>query len=85
MTTSTWAALVAAEPDFAARVQWIFDLRRHKTLATLRRDGSPRISGIELEFVDGEVVRRMMSGSVKAADLSPDPPAGRRRLGCGAR
>jgi hypothetical protein len=34
----------------------VFDLRRHKTLATLRQDGSPRISGIELEFVDGDVV-----------------------------
>jgi len=66
-TTGTWAALVAAEPDFAARVQRVFDLRRHKTLATLRRDGSPRISGIELAFVDGNVVMGMMPGSVKAA------------------
>jgi hypothetical protein len=50
----------------------VFDLRRHKTLATLRRDGSPRISGIEVEFVDGEVVMGMMPGSVKAADLRRD-------------
>jgi hypothetical protein len=72
-TTSTWAALVAAEPDFAARVQRVFDLRRHKTLATLHRDGSPRVSGIELAFVDGNAVMGMMPGSVKAADLRRDP------------
>lgn len=72
LTTSTWAAVVAAEPDFAGRVRRVFDLRRHKTLATLRRDGSPRISGIELEFVDGDVVMGMMSGSVKAADVRRD-------------
>jgi hypothetical protein len=69
----TWAALVAAEPDFASRVQRVFDLRRHKTLATIRNDGSPRISGIEIEFVNGDVVMGMMSGSVKAADLRRDP------------
>ena len=51
----------------------MFDLRRHKTLATIRRDGSPRISGIELEFVDGHVVMGMMPGSVKGADLRRDP------------
>jgi hypothetical protein len=27
---------------------------KHKTLATLRADGSPRISGIEVEFTNGE-------------------------------
>jgi hypothetical protein len=70
---STWAALVAAEPDFARRVRQVFDLRRHKTLATIRRDGAPRISGIEIEFVNGDVVMGMMSGSVKAADLRRDP------------
>jgi hypothetical protein len=69
----TWAGLVAAEPDFARRVRQVFDLRRHKTLATIRRDGSPRISGIELEFVDGDLVMGMMPGSVKAADLRRDP------------
>ncbi len=73
MTTSSWSALVAAEPDFAARVQRVFDLRRHKTLATIRRGGAPRISGIELEFVDGDLVMGMMPGSVKAADLRRDP------------
>jgi pyridoxamine 5'-phosphate oxidase-like protein len=70
---TSWAAVAAAEPEFADRVRRLFDARRHKVLATLRRDGSPRISGIEAEFVDGELVMGMMSGSVKAKDLMRDP------------
>lgn len=70
---SSWAALEAAEPEFANRVRRIFDAHRHKVLATLRRDGSPRVSGIEVEFADGEVLMGMMAGSVKALDLLRDP------------
>ncbi len=44
-----------AEPEFAERVRRLFDAGRHKTIATLRADGSPRISGIECEFTDGEL------------------------------
>jgi Pyridoxamine 5'-phosphate oxidase len=69
----SWSAVVAAEPEFAARVRRLFGVRRHKTLATLRRDGSPRISGIEAQFADGEVWLGMMPGSLKAADLRRDP------------
>jgi hypothetical protein len=68
----SWRELVAAEPAFAARVQQIFDGRRHKTLATLRKDGAPRISGIEAEFADGEVWIGMMPGSIKLQDLRRD-------------
>lgn len=50
----------------------MFEVRKHKTLATLRRDGSPRISGIETKFEDGELWLGMMPGSVKAADLRRD-------------
>ena len=42
-------------------------------MATLRRDGSPRISGIECEFEDGELWFGSMSGAVKARDLQRDP------------
>lgn len=68
-----WKALVAAEPAFAKRVQAIFDLRKHKALATLRADGSPRISGIEAEFGEGEVWVGMMPDSMKLRDLQRDP------------
>jgi hypothetical protein len=54
-------------------VRKIMGTHRHKTLATLRRDGSPRISGIEAEFRDGEVWLGSMTGAVKALDLRRDP------------
>jgi hypothetical protein len=68
-----WSVLVQAEPDFAARVQRLFDAGRHKTIATVRADGSPRISGIECEFVDGELRFGSMTGARKGADLERDP------------
>ncbi len=49
------------------------DAGRHKTIATLRADGSPRISGIECEFEHGELRFGSMSASRKGADLGRDP------------
>ena len=83
---SSWAEIEAAEPDFAKKVRDVFDAHKHKTMATLRRDGSPRISGIEMEFSNREVFVGMMPASVKFGDLqrdarvafhsaSEDPPA----------
>jgi hypothetical protein len=69
----TWAEFVAAEPELAAQVTERFSIRRHKTLATIRRDGSPRISGIETEFVDGELFLGMMPDSRKLLDLRRNP------------
>lgn len=68
-----WSAIERAEPEFAARVRGSFEAGRHKTIATLRADGSPRISGIECEFVDGDVRFGSMSGARKVADLERDP------------
>ncbi len=70
---ASWAEFAAAEPAFAARVQERFQIRKHKTLATLRKDGSPRISGIEADFIDGELYLGMMPGSAKLGDLVRDP------------
>jgi hypothetical protein len=69
----TWSSIEQAEPDFARRVRQLFDAGRHKTIATLRADGSPRISGIECEFVDGELRFGSMDGARKGADLHRDP------------
>lgn len=69
----TWAAFERAEPELAERVQRLFDAGRHKTIATLRVDGSPRISGIECEFVDGDLRFGSMTGARKGADLRRDP------------
>ena len=62
-----------AEPEFARRARALFDAGRHKTMATVRADGSPRISGIECEFADGELRFGSMSGARKGADLARDP------------
>ncbi|MFM2078873.1 MAG: hypothetical protein RJA49_2763 [Actinomycetota bacterium] len=69
----TWKAIEQAEPAFAARVRQLFDSGRHKTIATLHADGSPRISGIECEFADGELRFGSMPSSRKGADLGRDP------------
>lgn len=68
-----WSAIEQAEPKFAARVRELFEAGRHKTMATLRKDGSPRISGIECEFVDGDVRFGSMTAARKGADLARDP------------
>jgi hypothetical protein len=70
---SRWADVVDEAPAFAAAVQRIFDSHRHKTLATLRSDGSPRLSGIECEFVDGELRFGSMPDARKGDDLRRDP------------
>ena len=68
-----WQSVVDADPVFAAGVQRRFDAQKHKLLATLRADGSPRLSGIEATFRDGDLWLGMMPGSAKAADLRRDP------------
>ena len=70
---ASWQELTQDAPEFAARVQARFDAGTNKTLATLRRDGSPRISATELAFADGQVSLGMMPRSVKLADVRRDP------------
>jgi len=70
---TAWADVLRAEPEFAARVQALFDAHKHKTIATLRADGAPRISGIEVVFEGGELMFGSMPGARKGADLRRDP------------
>lgn len=70
---ATWDEVTTAAPDLADAVRQRFDANKHKTLATLRGDGSPRISGIEASFRDGELWLGMMPDSRKARDLQRDP------------
>jgi hypothetical protein len=70
---ATWKDVENAAPEFAARVREIFEAHKHKTIATLRADGSPRISGIEAEFADGELTFGSMPGARKGVDLRRDP------------
>jgi len=70
---ATWQEFEQAAPEFAQRVRSLLDAHRHKTIATLRADGSPRISGIEAAFEGGELVFGSMPNSRKGADLHRDP------------
>ena len=63
-----WVEVCEDTPEFAARVQAAFERNKHMTLATVRRDGSPRISGTEIRFEDGDVFVGMMARSLKALD-----------------
>jgi Pyridoxamine 5'-phosphate oxidase len=70
---ASWAEFEAAAPEFAARVRSLMKSRKHLTMATLRRDGSPRISGTEVEFAKGQLQIGSMPRAVKAMDLQRDP------------
>jgi hypothetical protein len=67
-----WREIETDAPEFAARVRTLFQARKHKTMATVRADGSPRISGIETGIGD-EVTFGSMADSRKLADLQRDP------------
>ncbi|MEA2655589.1 MAG: hypothetical protein QOI23_954 [Chloroflexota bacterium] len=73
MAMASWAELEAAEPEFASRVRALMTSRKHLTMATLRRDGSPRISGTEVKFSEGVLEIGSMADAVKALDLRRDP------------
>ena len=70
---TSWSEFEAAAPELAGRVRSRLDAHVHKTLATLRRDGSPRISGTETQIVDGELWIGSMWRARKALDLERDP------------
>jgi len=70
---ATWHEVRQAVPELAALVEECFAVRKHATLATLRQDGSPRISGTEVELTEAEVAIGSMPGARKAADLRRDP------------
>jgi Pyridoxamine 5'-phosphate oxidase len=70
---TAWRDVEQAAPEFAQRVRALFEVHRHKTIATVRADGSPRISGIETAFENGELVFGSMSNARKGADLRRDP------------
>jgi hypothetical protein len=67
-----WEDVEREAPALADRVRASFDANTHKTMATLRKDGSPRISGTELDFVDGDVWFGSMWEALKARDLQRD-------------
>jgi hypothetical protein len=70
---ASWSEFANAAPELAERVQQRFEAHKHKTMATIRKDGGPRISGTECQFKDGELWIGSMWQAVKALDLRRDP------------
>ncbi|MEV6490604.1 pyridoxamine 5'-phosphate oxidase family protein [Actinoplanes sp. NPDC051633] len=70
---ASWREIESDAPEFAARVRARFDAGTNKVLATLRKDGSPRVSGTEAKFDDGELMFGSMPGARKLLDIRRDP------------
>ncbi len=70
---STWGEVEAAAGELAADVQRRFEATGLGLLATVRADGSPRISPIEPSFWDGQLWLGSMPDSRKATDLRREP------------
>jgi hypothetical protein len=70
--TATWGALLREAPELAGAIRARLDATKHHVLATLRADGSPRVSGTEVQFHGEDLIVGMMPGSRKARDLERD-------------
>jgi hypothetical protein len=68
-----WDEFAAACPEVAQLGEERLRARELCLLGTLRRNGFPRISPVEPDFVDGELMLGMMWRSPKALDLLRDP------------
>jgi hypothetical protein len=68
----SWTRFEVAAPELAAAVHARFTVAKHHVLATLRADGSPRVSGTEVVFGAGHFALGSMTGARKVADLLRD-------------
>ena len=72
-TVASWKEIQSDSPVFARKIEERFTAGTNKTIATVRKDGSPRISGTELEFHEGQITLGMMGKSMKLLDVRRDP------------
>jgi Pyridoxamine 5'-phosphate oxidase len=68
-----WQDFAKACPELAGLGEERFTRHEVMLLGTLRKSGWPRITPVELDFVDGELMTGMMWQSPKALDLLRDP------------
>src|SRR3954447_14972569 len=71
--TTTYDDFAQQAPDLAKAVRARFEAEKHHVLATLRADGSPRVSGTEVGFRNGQLFLGSMPEARKARDLQRDP------------
>jgi hypothetical protein len=70
---ASWSEFAAEQPKLAERVRERLDAGLHKTLATIRRDGAPRIAGNEAWIAAGDLWFGCMWEAARAVDLRRDP------------
>lgn len=70
---TTWQEFSEQAPALAEAVHARLTAHKHHVLATLRADGSPRVSGTEVEIFRGLLVLGSMPGARKSLDLQRDP------------
>lgn len=68
-----WTQFAHESPDLARAVKARLDAHKHHVIATLRKDGSPRVSGTEVEFFEDTLLLGSMVNARKAEDLRRDP------------
>ena len=69
---ATWQKFADEAPELAAAVRARLEAEKHHILATLRRNGSPRVSGTEVQFREADLTIGSMLGARKARDLQHD-------------
>lgn len=70
---ASWREVTTAAPELTAEIRARFEATGLGMLATVRKDGGPRISAIEPFFTDDELWLGSMPDSHKAADMQRDP------------
>lgn len=69
---ASWEKFETEAAELAAEVRRVFEAATSHVLATLRKDGSPRVSGIEVAFTESELTFGSMLGAMKVRDLLRD-------------
>jgi hypothetical protein len=69
---TSWQGFTQEAPELAKQVHARFTAGKSHVLATVRRDGSPRVSGTEIDFRGDDAYLGSMLDAVKAKDLRRD-------------
>jgi hypothetical protein len=69
---TTWEQFESEAGELAAAVRARFEAAKTHVVATLRKDGSPRVSGTEVNFMGSDLSFGSMLNAVKALDLRRD-------------
>jgi hypothetical protein len=73
---TSWQEFTDEVPEFAARIEARLRAHTNLTMATIRADGGPRISGNEIRIRDGQLLLGGMPNARRWNDLRRDPRIG---------